>query len=69
VIDVCNGHVPHPRAYCGIKDTQAREEALQREMQLLYVSVTRARDEVYLTWVGKRSRFLEGPSTTVEPRT
>jgi superfamily I DNA/RNA helicase len=69
VIDVSDGHVPPAWIYWGTKDPQAREEALQREMQLLYVSVTRARDEVYLTWVGKRSRFLEGPSTTVEPRT
>jgi hypothetical protein len=40
-------------------DQQSREAALERERQLFYVSVTRARDEVFATWVGQPSRFLE----------
>ncbi|HWE61386.1 MAG TPA: 3'-5' exonuclease [Chloroflexota bacterium] len=58
VIDVCDDQVPQGRAYRAIADEQAREDALRREAQLLYVSITRARDEVYLTWVGEKSRFL-----------
>ena len=42
MIDVSDGYVPPDWIYRGIKDLQAREEALQRELQLLYVSVTRA---------------------------
>ncbi|MBE9014354.1 UvrD-helicase domain-containing protein, partial [Pseudanabaenaceae cyanobacterium LEGE 13415] len=40
-------------------DQPSREAALERERQLLYVSATRARDEVFATWVGQPSRFLE----------
>ena len=43
VIDVSDGHVPPAWIYRGIKDPQAREEALQRELQLLYVSARDAR--------------------------
>ena len=57
-IDVSDDQLPQGRAYKGIGDDQQREEALRREMQLLYVGITRARDEIYLTWVGERSRFL-----------
>jgi superfamily I DNA/RNA helicase/mRNA-degrading endonuclease RelE of RelBE toxin-antitoxin system len=41
-------------------DPVDRSEALERERQLLYVSVTRARDEAYVTWAGKPSQFVEG---------
>jgi len=58
VIDVSDDQVPQPKAFQGIQEPQALEEALRREQQLLYVSITRARDEVYLTWVGERSRFI-----------
>jgi superfamily I DNA/RNA helicase len=58
VIDVSDDQMPQPKAYKGLTDPQARDEALRGEMQLLYVSVTRARDEAYLTWVGEKSRFL-----------
>lgn len=44
-------------------DQRSREAALEREKQLLYVSVTRARDEVFATWVGQPSRFLEAVLT------
>lgn len=58
VVDVSDNQVPQPKAYQGIQEPQALEEALRREQQLLYVAITRARDEVYLTWVGERSRFI-----------
>jgi len=41
-------------------DIQARKEALEQEQHLLYVSITRARDAVYLCWNGQPSRFLMG---------
>ena len=34
--------------------------AYERERQLLYVAITRARDEVFVTWHGKPSEFLVG---------
>ena len=40
-------------------DLQARKEALEQEQHLLYVSITRARDAVYLCWNGQQSRYLE----------
>lgn len=42
-------------------DPTELEAALQRERNLLYVSITRARDQVYITWTGKPSRFLSAP--------
>jgi superfamily I DNA/RNA helicase len=35
------------------------DEAIERERSLLYVSLTRARDEAFVTWHGRPSRFLE----------
>lgn len=40
------------------RDLQARKEALEQEQHLLYVSITRTRDIVYLCWTGQPSRFL-----------
>jgi predicted RNase H-like nuclease/superfamily I DNA/RNA helicase len=59
VADVADGVLPLPAALQGLDDPQDREEALDRERQLLYVSLTRARDEVFLTWAGEPSPFLE----------
>jgi DNA helicase-2/ATP-dependent DNA helicase PcrA len=54
---------------------QARsDEELAEERRLLYVGLTRARRELWLTWSGKPSRFLRelvpdsGLRTEVEPR-
>lgn len=58
VVAVSDDHVPAPRAYKHLSDPAEREAALQGERQLLYVSITRARDEVYLSWAGEPSRFL-----------
>jgi superfamily I DNA/RNA helicase len=58
VVGVSDDHLPEVKAYRHLADPSAREEALQRERQLLYVSITRARDAVYLCWVGEPSRFL-----------
>jgi len=58
VVDVSDDQVPQRSAYQRIADPQAREETIERERHVLYVSITRARDEVYLSWVGEPSRFL-----------
>lgn len=42
-----------------IEDPTDQAEAIARERSLLYVSLTRARDEAIVTWVGNPSRFLE----------
>jgi len=41
-------------------DPQDRESALASERRLLYVAMTRARDELTLSWSGTPSRFIEG---------
>ena len=40
------------------KDPADYDAARAREQQLLYVSLTRARDEVFITWAGLPSPFL-----------
>jgi DNA helicase-2/ATP-dependent DNA helicase PcrA len=47
---------------------QARSsEELAEERRLLYVGLTRARHELWLTWSGKPSRFLAGLGSQSEP--
>lgn len=54
--DVIPGrHYPEETA-----DEPARLDALERERNLLYVTLTRARDHVTVTWAGAPSAFLEG---------
>lgn len=50
--------VPNPRAMAGICDPQDEEDALARERSLLYVAMTRARDDLIVTWTGAPSPFL-----------
>lgn len=40
-------------------DTEERQLTLEQERNLLYVAVTRARDELFITWAGESSRFLQ----------
>ncbi len=58
VMDVSDELVPLATAI-KFADLQAQEDATLREQQLLYVSITRARDQVFVSWVGKLSRYLE----------
>ena len=51
--------LPLPQALQSINDDQARAEAIERERHLLYVTITRARDLIYLCWQGKPTQFLE----------
>ena len=47
-----------------LADPQDREDALACERRLLYVSLTRARDELFVTWVGDPSPFLATAAST-----
>src|SRR5208283_2891843 len=53
------GQVPWRMAMDMAADETAKQAALQRERNLLYVSMTRARDQLYVTWTGQRSEFLK----------
>ena len=59
VINVSDDQVPLNYLIERAKDTQIQKDLVEREKQLLYVSLTRARDELFVSWVGKMSTFLE----------
>ena len=42
-----------------LADPQDREDAIERERRLFYVAMTRARDELAITWHGPPSPFLD----------
>ncbi|MCK5798648.1 MAG: hypothetical protein KAI47_15755, partial [Deltaproteobacteria bacterium] len=50
---------PNPKVLRHEEDPQDREATVERERRLLYVAMTRARDELSLSWTGQASRFLE----------
>jgi superfamily I DNA/RNA helicase len=52
------GLVPIRSAERSTADAADREIALERERSVLYVSLTRARDEAFVTWTGEPSPFL-----------
>lgn len=58
VIDASSDAIPNAYAIKQAGDERDRDAALELERQLLYVSLTRARDEVLLTWAGDPSPFL-----------
>jgi superfamily I DNA/RNA helicase len=58
-VNVSDDIIPNPNALKSADDPKDRDEALNRERQLLYVCVTRARDEACVTWAGTPSRFLK----------
>jgi superfamily I DNA/RNA helicase len=58
VLDCSEGVVPHSAAIKNKDDPQDRESAIARERQLLYVAMTRARDELAVTWSGSPSPFI-----------
>lgn len=53
-----DSQLPNLAVVSNIDDPQDREEAIARERRLLYVAMTRARDELLVTWTGTPSRFL-----------
>ncbi len=58
VPDVSDRYLPSP-SLMQRADPAERDELLGQERRLLYVSLTRARDEVIVTYVGTPSPFLE----------
>ncbi|MGH8709802.1 MAG: 3'-5' exonuclease [Burkholderiales bacterium] len=59
VVDASDDQLPLAKAIADASDDQLREDVLARERQLLYVSATRARDELFVCYVGEPSRFLK----------
>ena len=59
--------VPLARAVRSHTDPSDREAQLLRERHLLYVSVTRARDDLVVTWVGSPSRWIRDSSAEALP--
>ncbi|QDU96254.1 3'-5' exonuclease [Lignipirellula cremea] len=58
IVDCNQGVVPHAYTLGKLRDQGDYDAGYERERQLLYVAITRARDEVFLTGVGKPSEFL-----------
>lgn len=59
LIDCAAGVIPDVVALAVSDDPQAREAALASERSLLYMAMTRARDELVMTWSGRPSPFIE----------
>lgn len=59
VIDVDYETLPSASVLKKKTDEQLQADFIEQEQQLLYVSVTRARDIVFVTWAGEPSRFLK----------
>lgn len=66
VVNVSDEQIPLRSRVQSIQDPQLRQDLLERERQLLYVGLTRARDEAILTWTGYPSQFLEDILTEPE---
>ncbi len=67
VVGVSGEEVPDPATVHHLFEPAALEEAMERERQLLHVALTRARDDLTVTWTGEPSVFLPtqgGPETT-----
>lgn len=58
-VSCSGGVIPNPRTLSSYGDPVDREEAEDRERRLLYVVMTRARDELVVSWVGRPSPLLE----------
>lgn len=50
--------LPHPSVFADLEDQDDRDYADRRERRLLYVCMTRARDELIITWSGSPSPYL-----------
>ncbi len=61
-LDCSHGTLPLEHVGKKIQDPLELEEFVDRESRLLYVSITRARDEAYVLWSGKPSSFICGLS-------
>ena len=69
VFGCSDNELPNRAAIRGVDDPQDRDAAEARERRLLYVAMTRARDELTVSWTATPSRFLASllESTKVSP--
>lgn len=58
VVDCSAGELPSPMALRAAVDPADREAVVENEKRLLYVALTRARDEAAVSWVGGASPFV-----------
>ena len=58
VLGCAKGKMPNSFILSKIQDPMDRENREAREQRLLYVAMTRARDELVVSWAGKPSPFL-----------
>ena len=58
VINCASDIIPHRYTLTLLTDQADIDAGMERERQLLYVAITRARDEAFITWVGEPSEFL-----------
>ena len=58
VVDVSDTVIPNQFVMGKMRDQGDYDDAFQRERQLLYVAMTRARDVLFITYVGKPSQFF-----------
>ncbi len=58
IVGCQQGDVPAKVAMDMAADRAEKDAVFQREKNLLYVSMTRAREQLYITWTGRRSEFL-----------
>lgn len=68
VLGCDDGVLPNRAAFQGIDDPVEVEEAIERERNLLYAAMTRARDGLVLTWVRNPSRFVAELLATGAPQ-
>ena len=61
--DCSEGIMPHEHTLQKYRDPADYDAARLREKQLLYVSITRARDEAYITWAGRPHRSCQREDT------
>lgn len=59
VAGASTSYLPHPRSLDGVDDPKDKEEVIEQERRLLYVAMTRARDELLVSWSGEPSPFLD----------
>lgn len=58
LVDVSRGTLPNERLLANCGDAEDRADEEDRERRLLYVAMTRARDQLFITWMGQPSPFL-----------
>lgn len=70
LVHVSDDHIPSPGLLKRTTDPVDRKAAIEQERNLLYVALTRARDEAFVLWTGKPSSLLTpalGKQETASP--